>query len=227
MPLTNDKRDLDEKAAIQRRKEEEAEAKLQAKKAGLGSRLPDRSAPVREVTRTDSSERPSGPPRLALAGNKPSWRERQAAKEAAEAGGATAPAPAPSAADTSEEPAAPKRTGYVPPGARRTDDRGSFAPSRGRPEAGTAPALGRDGSSGAEPTPRWRPGASRGDLGRDDSPAERRAPRMLDSLKAPSGGANASLADGVRPTSSSGESPAPEARKPAAGKYVPVHLRNK
>jgi translation initiation factor 3 subunit A len=34
------------------------------------------------MERTDSSERPSGPPRLALAGGKPSWRDREAAKVA-------------------------------------------------------------------------------------------------------------------------------------------------
>jgi len=38
-----------------------------------------RAAPVE---RTDSSERPAGPPRLALAGGKPSWRDREAAKQA-------------------------------------------------------------------------------------------------------------------------------------------------
>ncbi|KAF4632113.1 hypothetical protein G7Y89_g6008 [Cudoniella acicularis] len=43
------------------------------------------------MERTDSNERPSGPPRLALAGGKPSWRERQAAKEGGES---LAPPPA-------------------------------------------------------------------------------------------------------------------------------------
>jgi translation initiation factor 3 subunit A len=50
------------------------------------------------MERTDSNERPSGPPRIALAGNKPSWRERQAAKEASgggfsDSGRDTPPAP--------------------------------------------------------------------------------------------------------------------------------------
>ncbi len=40
------------------------------------------------MDRTDSNERPSGPPRLALAGGKPSWRDREAAKAA---GSASAP----------------------------------------------------------------------------------------------------------------------------------------
>ena len=37
-----------------------------------------RAAPIE---RTDSTERPSGPPRLSLAGGKPSWRDREAAKQ--------------------------------------------------------------------------------------------------------------------------------------------------
>ncbi|KAH7328529.1 hypothetical protein B0I35DRAFT_20494 [Stachybotrys elegans] len=51
------------------------------------------------MERTDSNDRssgdrPAGPPRLALAGNKPSWREREAAKAAA-GGGASQPESAP------------------------------------------------------------------------------------------------------------------------------------
>jgi len=45
------------------------------------------------MERTDSSDRAGGPPRLPLAGNKPSWRERQAAKEAAGGASDTAPPP--------------------------------------------------------------------------------------------------------------------------------------
>ena len=72
-------RELDAKAEIQRKREEEAERKLAEKRRGLTSRVPDRTAPIRpaEPVRTESTERPSGPPRLALAGNKPTWRERQ------------------------------------------------------------------------------------------------------------------------------------------------------
>lgn len=55
----------------------------------------ERAAPME---RTDSNERPAGPPRLALAGSKPTWREREAAKAAG--GGASEPreSPAPRAA---------------------------------------------------------------------------------------------------------------------------------
>jgi len=42
-----------------------------------------RAAPIE---RTDSSERPSGPPRLALASGKPSWRDREAAKQGGDGG---------------------------------------------------------------------------------------------------------------------------------------------
>jgi translation initiation factor 3 subunit A len=41
------------------------------------------SGQTRPLERADSNERLSGPPRLALTGNKPSWREREAAKLAA------------------------------------------------------------------------------------------------------------------------------------------------
>ena len=65
-------------------------------------------------------------------------------------------------------------------------------------------------------------------MARDDSPADGPAPRFLQGLRERPGPRDASPADGSRPMSSSGESPAPDpARKPAPGKYVPVHLRNK
>jgi translation initiation factor 3 subunit A len=49
----------------------------------------------RPMERTDSNERPSGPPRLALAGNKPTWREREAAKASGGGDSRDAPPPAP------------------------------------------------------------------------------------------------------------------------------------
>ncbi|KAF4587802.1 Eukaryotic translation initiation factor 3 subunit A [Ophiocordyceps camponoti-floridani] len=101
-----------EKAALQQRREEEALARRKAEKerAPLASR-PDMGdarkpaaaaaaaagggglwrasssaeAPVRAGG--DSKDRPSGPPKLQLAGNTPSWRERMAAKAAAAAAG--------------------------------------------------------------------------------------------------------------------------------------------
>ena len=95
---------MDEIAAKQRQREEEAEARLRAKRAGLS-----------EPPRTESEVRTA--PRLNLAprtGGGLSWRERQAAKEAA--GGAAPEAP-------KAEPEPPRRTGgYVPPHARSGSD---------------------------------------------------------------------------------------------------------
>ena len=228
--LTSFRRALDEKAALQRQREDEAAAKMQAKKT---TRVPDRTAGIRPEapTRAESSERPaasSGPPRLALAGNKPTWRERQAAKEAEKAAGNAPPPAAPATDIATEEVQLPKKsTGYVPP-ARRTPADGA-APSRGRPD--TSSIAARDTESSTEPRPKWRPGSTRDALGHDDSPADRAIPRFLDGLKGTSGARDVSPADGMRPVSSSGtnrtESPAEELRKPAPAKYVPVHMRNK
>ena len=229
--LTTLRRELDKQGEKQREREAEAERKLAAKKANLTSRIPDRTAPIRAAeppARTDSAERPptSGPPRLALAGNKATWRERQAAKEAE--GTASGPPPAAPPTDiATEEVALPKKTGgYVPP-ARRSD-----AVPRGRTDAAASPAP-RDQSGSAEPTAKWRPGAPRGGIGRDDSPAEGLKPRNLAGLRAPSGRGDrdSSPADGGRPVSSSGtartESPSEPRPAPKAGGYVPPHLRNK
>lgn len=216
-------RELDEKAAIQRQKEEAAEAKIKAMRSG--ARIPERPTPIRPVepARTESSERPSGPPKLALAGSKPTWRDREAARKQAEAAAGGPPPAAPPTDIATEEVQLPKKTGgYVPP-ARRPGDN---AP-RGRTDAAPSPAP-REESSGAPPPAKWRPSGPRDGLGRDGSPADRPTPRFLDGLKgAP--GRDSSPAEGGRPVSSSGtartESPANEKAAPA--KYVPVHLRKK
>jgi translation initiation factor 3 subunit A len=49
----------------------------------------------RPMERTDSNDKSSGPPRLALAGNKPTWREREAAKAASGNGDSSQDAPPP------------------------------------------------------------------------------------------------------------------------------------
>ena len=72
---------------------------------------PARTEPPTE--RTDSNERPSGPPRLQLAGNKPSWREREAAKKAggqSNGGGAASNAQADAPARPAAPPAQPSET---------------------------------------------------------------------------------------------------------------------
>ncbi|KAG8526903.1 eukaryotic translation initiation factor 3 subunit A [Bacidia gigantensis] len=229
-----ERRALDEKAALQRQREAEAEAKLQAKKNALssGSRIPDRSGPSGPsrpaiAERTESSERPvaSGPPRLNLAGNKPTWREREAAR-AHQGGGA--PPSAPSSDVATDEVQLPKRTtGYVPPSKRGGVESG--LPSRGRPEAAAARSTPREETS-TEPTAKWRPSVRQDGLGRDGSPAEvAPSQRFLGGLRGPQG--RDVSADSSRPVSSDGttrtESPAEPLRKPAPGKFVPPHLRNK
>lgn len=84
----------------------------EARGEARGDTLPPARGSMME--RSDSNDRPSGPPRLALAGNKPSWRDREAAKQAAGGGDA----------DNSSAP--PPRTF-----ARGGADRGG--PSRGEP----------------------------------------------------------------------------------------------
>ena len=157
-----ERKELEDVAAKQRQREAEAEARAQARKTGTGAgagagagtgagtgRLPERSAPVRA-----EAEKPAGPPVIALAGSKPSWRERQAAKEAAAATGASAPAPAETEAEAPPAPTEPaKKGGYVPPHLR------------GRQDGQLPPAGARDDSTGAE---KWR----RREVPRDGSPAD-------------------------------------------------------
>ena len=243
-------RELDEKAAIQRKREEEAEAKLAAKKAGV--RLPERSAPARADSRADSSERPSerpsGPPRLALTGNKPTWREREAQKAAADArGDSPAPPTAPLSDIATSEAQLPKKTGYLPPALRSE----AAAAPRGRTDT-QPPASSRDESSGGDATARWRPSAPRAESGRDGSPADGPAPRSLAPGRrgmdgpgprdqSPADGAGASklasrfqrgdglAARGESPASGPARtsSPATGGANPTPGRYVPVHMRNK
>lgn len=223
--LTQISRERDEKAALQRKREEEALAKRVAKKAGI----PDRTAPPR----SDSLERPSGPPRLALTGNKPTWRERAAQKAAEEAAGGSQvsrPAPPPETAVAESQPLK-KSSGYLPP-AKRNE-----APSRGRAEADQS-TMPRDESSGGDVTAKWRP---REIPGRDGSPADKAMPRFTDSIRrrpefsskeqSPADGPGLSRL-GTSPalqkdSSAPAQSDSPATGKPAPGKYIPVHLRNK
>ncbi|KAI2613075.1 uncharacterized protein GGS25DRAFT_478436 [Hypoxylon fragiforme] len=76
-----------------------------AKNAGAGaatsSNGPSRTSTPME--RTDSNERPSGPPRINLQGKQPSWREREAAKRA-EGGASSTPRDSPPAAAPTQAP---------------------------------------------------------------------------------------------------------------------------
>ncbi|KAK7514730.1 hypothetical protein IWZ03DRAFT_223769 [Phyllosticta citriasiana] len=166
-----ERKKLDEAAAKQRQREAEIEAKLAAKKSGAS--FPSRPEPRAEPTED------RGPPRLNLAGGKPSWREREAAKAAA---GGQAPA-ASDAPPAESEP--PKRGGYVPPGRRegasswgQREDRG---PARDVPARTDSPASGsgrwqppaaRNSTPGQSPSgggSAWRPPQRRGEGERDSS----------------------------------------------------------
>ncbi|KAK7188690.1 uncharacterized protein CC84DRAFT_1139048 [Paraphaeosphaeria sporulosa] len=171
--------ELAEKARLQRQREEEAEARRAAKKSAPFSRdVPVRDAPVRDVpAREQASPAAGGPPRLALAGNKPTWREREAMKAAGQLPPTESAAPAPVAAAPSpaaEE--APRRSGYVPPHLRNRD--GGDAPAaggwRGRESSGRGPEDRNESpaaSSGRYEAPVRGGFRSREDSGRTGSPA--------------------------------------------------------
>ena len=204
--LLTSSRALDEKARIQREREEAAEAKLAAKKAGgFRSEVPDRTFSRGAPAAAEPESR--GPPRLALAGGKPSWRDRMAAKDAGE-GAPAAPAaqPAPVAAPTATPPAAEappsQRSGYVPPHLRGA---GGAAPGGGWREREAAPrdtpARAESGSPAAggryEPPRRGFGGeerkASPATGGRWEPPARRGAPaegREPESRPPPASGAS-------------------------------------
>ncbi|KAL1633850.1 eukaryotic translation initiation factor 3 subunit A [Neofusicoccum ribis] len=143
-------RKLDEAAAKQRQREAEIEAKMAAKREGRF--VPPAAAPE------ERTERAGGPPRLALAGNKPSWREREAAKAAGGAAPAASEAPAAEA-----EP--PRRSGYVPPAFRAE---GGGSGWRDREGSGSR---GREGPSPAGGAGRWQHPQARGSPGSSQSPA--------------------------------------------------------
>lgn len=153
-----------EKIAQQRQREEEAIARRAAAKGGAAAprALERPTAP----DRADSTERLSGPPRLAVAGagGKPSWREREAAKAAGTTDSAapSAPAAPPSDVPTAEA-ELPKRTGYLPPALRGLTE-GTTPPPRGD-------AMPPPPARGAEPAAeKWRP--RREMPARDGSPAD-------------------------------------------------------
>ncbi|KAI9873197.1 MAG: eukaryotic translation initiation factor 3 subunit A, partial [Pleopsidium flavum] len=193
-----ERKEIAEHAAKQQQREEEALARRAANKES--KRFPERPAPE-HAERTESSERPTGPPRIALAGNKPTWREREAQKAAA--GGGQAPPAAPPSDIATAEAQLPKKTGYVPPALRAES-----AP-RGRQNDTQASQAPRDESS-ADGAAKWRPSGPRPPSGRDDSPANGPAPRSIP----------ASLIPETQPARD--QSPADGA---APAKYVPRHLR--
>lgn len=166
-------RKLDEIAAKQKQREEEAEARRAARKAGVPAAPeptraePTRAEPTRAEPTAERGERIA--PRLNLAPRAGtgggSWRERLAAKEAAgetaapapDAAPDAAPAAAPAAAAPAKEESAalPRKTGgYVPPAMRQG---GAPAPrSAAPPPAGDkyVPRHLREGGAGAASAPR-------------------------------------------------------------------------
>ncbi|KAF4541725.1 Eukaryotic translation initiation factor 3 [Lasiodiplodia theobromae] len=142
-----ERKKLDEAAAKQRAREAEAEAKLEAKRQG-------RWVPPAAEERPSPSASNDGPPRLALSGNKPSWREREAAK--ASSGGAPA-AEAPAA-----EAEQPRRSGYVPPALRGEGGGSSWREREGSGSRGREGLSRGDSGSPAGSSGRWQPPQARG-----------------------------------------------------------------
>ncbi|KAI5369514.1 Putative proteasome component (PCI) domain, eukaryotic translation initiation factor 3 subunit A [Septoria linicola] len=190
-----------EAARKQMEREEEAERRRLERKQGGGA-APARTFERRPEPAAESTPS-AGPPRLSLAGNKPSWREREAAR-AAQGGNAAPQAEAATPAEDSApaEAAQPKRSGYVPPALR-----------------GKAP-----GADSAPPAPearseRWQPRRGpEGDRERSDTPerkpnAERWAPRR---------GADETRSE--TPPASSGGAYKPPSQRPG-GAYRPPGAR--
>ncbi|GAB7358480.1 hypothetical protein MBLNU230_g2544t1 [Neophaeotheca triangularis] len=120
-----------EAARKQMEREEEAERKRKERKEqerGGAGRTFERAVPDRTAAPEPARES-SGPPKLNLAGSKPTWREREAAKKAGQQDPSEPSGPAAPPADSrvaTEEAALPKRSGYVPPHLRGA---GGAAPS--------------------------------------------------------------------------------------------------
>ncbi|KAF1353524.1 hypothetical protein BDV97DRAFT_310128 [Delphinella strobiligena] len=167
-------------AQKQREREEEAERRRAERKAGPAAapRTFER-APERAAAASPTTEPARGPPRLNLAGGKPTWREREAARLAGtplpESNGApaAAPAAAPAVASSPVEervstPEAPKRSGYVPPHLRGAGGATADAPARSpSTSTGAAPSTAPPAAAG-----RWQGSRPRGgDDERSESPA--------------------------------------------------------
>ena len=224
--LEAERRERDEAAKKQMQREEEAAARRAARRTEPAaapapfSRAGPREPPAMD-TRTDSQEGPRTAPRVQLTGRTGGgWREREAARKAAEAGGGgempepSAPSHTPTMADQDSAP--PRRSGYLPPhmrdgGAPRPRGDGDALPPRGERDlpprdTSSSPANGGPASGG-----RYMPMHMR-DGGRNMS-------RETDSSQAQGSG---------------DEAPAP--RKPTnpapgggggGGRYVPPSMRNR
>ncbi|KAJ5573445.1 uncharacterized protein N7459_007872 [Penicillium hispanicum] len=148
---------LDEMAARQKQREEEAEARRAARKTGFGAP----AAPAEPTERIA--------PRLNLAsrtGGGGGWRERLAAKESSGNAPEAASTPAPAPAPARDEP--PRRTGgYVPPHLRgASSGSGSVPPAREAPSNGPSdrwgPRPNREPPAQSSASPASRPEESKG-----------------------------------------------------------------
>lgn len=161
-----------EMAALQLQREEEAMARRKAEKAAAAAGPPRREIPDRTVES-------SGRPPLPLAGTKPSWREREAAKTAAGgAGSSPAAAPAPPVR-TSTPIERPDSAADRPSGPPRLP-LAAGKPSWREREAAKAAGGGAGSSAAPAPAPRVASGrglpmergeSGRGENGRSGSPA--------------------------------------------------------
>ena len=210
-------RAADEVARLQRQREEEA---LARRKAGAGA---PRAVPDRTFSREPAAEpsSASGPPKIALPGGKPSWREREAMKAAGQAPppASTSPAPALAATSPAPEAEAPKRSGYVPPALRQGGAPGGGWREREASGSGRAPPARAERPERTEsPATGGRYEAARGGdrWGSDRKPAS----------PANAGGYVPPGARGGAPPRE-GEGERPPAQAPAGGKYVPRHLRDR
>lgn len=157
-----------EAARKQMEREEEAERRRLERKQGGASAAKsfERSErPTFERRAEPASEQSasSGPPRLALAGSKPTWREREAAK-AAQGGAPAAETPAPAAETAPPAEAAPAaRSGYIPPALRgKAPATDSAPPAEAKSERWQPRSRGAEGERSDTPerkpaTERWAP----------------------------------------------------------------------
>ncbi|GAP91124.1 putative translation initiation factor 3 subunit A [Rosellinia necatrix] len=165
-----ERQETQEKAALQARREEEAMARRLAEKEAT-PRFAPRREPV-AMERTSSQDQPPAPPRIQLAGGKPSWRDREASRGATPPIDSNGPSRAP-------PPAAMERTG--------SNSRAGGPPrlnlqgQGGKPSWREREAARASGGGSAPPEPA---GGARGDT----PPVPAPAPASGETLK-PSGGA--------------------------------------
>ncbi|EMC94608.1 hypothetical protein BAUCODRAFT_140911 [Baudoinia panamericana UAMH 10762] len=231
-----------EAARKQMEREEEAERRrLERKQGGAAAAAPSRGfdrASEREKPSFDSARRAApteeqpteargGPPRLALAGNKPSWREREAMKARGELPPDVSSPPAAPPVDervTTEETALPKKTGYVPPHLRGKAPAADATPpppaEAARDTSDRWAPRSRQGADGeGEKSERWAPRPRQGADGEGEK-TERWAPR-------PRQGADAESKSPAPPASSGGAYRPPGGRTGGAsgGAYRPPGAR--